>query len=133
MEIDDIFNKPKASALTLEPNQTPQKASTDSLLKKKKKTKQKQKLTNAKNSNSKWAEATVHDVQDEIINPLVVEYIENATIKIIQRPKDDNGFGDTRGRRKTDDGLHIYTDKELRIGEGEGDTPDCPFDCWCCY
>ncbi|KAJ3303002.1 hypothetical protein HDV03_004282 [Kappamyces sp. JEL0829] len=48
---------------------------------------------------------------------------------------DDDGFGDSRGekpRRKTDDGYFVYTEEELGCGKG-GDTPECPFDCQCCY
>lgn len=49
----------------------------------------------------------------------------------------DEPIADTRGTRKrarplTDDGLPIYTDKEMRIGQG-GSTAECPFDCSCCY
>lgn len=51
----------------------------------------------------------------------------------VQVPKDDF-FGDSRGARKqTDDGLDIYLDTELKIGEGNGDTELCPFDCQCCF
>ncbi|PFH32501.1 hypothetical protein BESB_018190 [Besnoitia besnoiti] len=34
--------------------------------------------------------------------------------------------------RRTADGLRIYTEEELGIGKG-GDTPECPFDCSCCF
>lgn len=51
-------------------------------------------------------------------------------------PAADDGFADSRGtkggRRTTDDGYPIYADKEL-LAEGGGDTPQCPFDCACCY
>lgn len=30
-------------------------------------------------------------------------------------------------------GLKIYTAESLRIGKGNGDTPQCPFDCDCCF
>lgn len=48
-------------------------------------------------------------------------------------PKDAAEFTDSRGttRRKTDDGLAIYSESELKLGQG-GDTPLCPFDCDCC-
>lgn len=36
------------------------------------------------------------------------------------------------GRRYTDDGLPIYSWNELISRDG-GDTPNCPFDCQCCY
>lgn len=45
-------------------------------------------------------------------------------------------FTEPRGqpskRRKTSDGLKIYTEEELNIGKG-GDTSDCPIDCNCCF
>lgn len=30
-------------------------------------------------------------------------------------------------------GLPIYTIAQLKIGQGKGDTPLCPFDCDCCF
>jgi hypothetical protein len=36
-------------------------------------------------------------------------------------------------RRRTEEGFRIFTVDELRIGQGEGDTPLCPFDCDCCF
>ncbi|KAI8818252.1 uncharacterized protein EV422DRAFT_570027 [Fimicolochytrium jonesii] len=50
------------------------------------------------------------------------------------KPPND-AFGDSRGliaTRRTDDGFGVFTTDELAIGKG-GDTPQCPFDCWCCY
>ncbi|KRX02909.1 hypothetical protein PPERSA_13163 [Pseudocohnilembus persalinus] len=35
-------------------------------------------------------------------------------------------------RRKTEEGYNVYTEEELKLGQGGG-TKDCPFDCWCCY
>lgn len=48
-----------------------------------------------------------------------------------------DSFGDVRGLHKrptrlTEDGLPIWTDKEMKIGLGGG-TPECPFDCDCCF
>jgi hypothetical protein len=37
----------------------------------------------------------------------------------------------TRVGKRTSDGLTLYQEDELRIGQG-GDTPLCPFDCDCC-
>ncbi|PHJ19101.1 hypothetical protein CSUI_007066 [Cystoisospora suis] len=34
--------------------------------------------------------------------------------------------------RFTEDGLRIYSEEELKIGQGGG-TPSCPFDCNCCF
>lgn len=44
---------------------------------------------------------------------------------------------DVRGDRKqarplTEDGLPIYSWQEMGMGQG-GDTPECPFDCNCCF
>lgn len=35
-------------------------------------------------------------------------------------------------RRLDKDGWPIYTEEELKIGQG-GDTELCPFDCDCCF
>ncbi|KAJ2002068.1 hypothetical protein GGI04_003487 [Coemansia thaxteri] len=50
------------------------------------------------------------------------------------KPKNDD-FADSRGKssKYTEDGLRVYYMDDLRIGEGEGDTPECPFDCNCCF
>lgn len=48
----------------------------------------------------------------------------------------DGGFRDppSRPRKKTNDGLAIYTEEELGISKADaGDTPLCPFDCSCCF
>ncbi|KAJ3256804.1 hypothetical protein HDU77_002977 [Chytriomyces hyalinus] len=50
----------------------------------------------------------------------------------------DDGFADSRGlksgsRKSTDDGLRVFDNVELQIGNGNGDTPQCPFECWCCF
>jgi hypothetical protein len=50
---------------------------------------------------------------------------------------DDFGFtrdaNKGKGRKTTDDGFAVYDNVELRIGEGRGETENCPFDCECCY
>ncbi|KAJ6994743.1 hypothetical protein NC653_017520 [Populus alba x Populus x berolinensis] len=39
-----------------------------------------------------------------------------------------------RSRKKTEDGLNIYTEEELGFSKSSGgDTPLCPFDCDCCF
>ncbi|KAF0695784.1 Aste57867_13435 [Aphanomyces stellatus] len=45
----------------------------------------------------------------------------------------NNDTSDPRPVRYDADGMAIYTEESLRIGQGNGDTPDCPFDCWCCF
>lgn len=46
----------------------------------------------------------------------------------------DDLFGTSaqRKRRRDPEGLAIYSAEELRVGEGGG-TPQCPFDCDCCF
>ncbi|XP_058735461.1 uncharacterized protein C6G9.01c [Vicia villosa] len=40
----------------------------------------------------------------------------------------------SRSRKKTADGLTIYTEEELGLSKGDaGNTPLCPFDCSCCF
>lgn len=40
----------------------------------------------------------------------------------------------SRSRKKTADGLIIYTEEELGLSKGDaGNTPLCPFDCSCCF
>ncbi|XP_038897937.1 uncharacterized protein C6G9.01c [Benincasa hispida] len=61
--------------------------------------------------------------------------------KKIKNKKEDgtqskNGFADppSRRRKKTGDGLIIYTEEELGFGNPDaGGTPLCPFDCSCCF
>lgn len=52
-------------------------------------------------------------------------------------PKDINRSVDklsTTSRKKTGDGLVIYTEEELGIGKADaGGTRLCPFDCECCF
>jgi len=50
--------------------------------------------------------------------------------------EDDTLFKDSRGtgpRRKTEEGYRVFKEDELGINDTGGDTPDCPFDCNCCF
>jgi len=52
--------------------------------------------------------------------------------------KDDEDalFKDSRGtgpRKKTEEGYRVFKEDELGIDATAGDTPDCPFDCDCCF
>ncbi|CEM07797.1 unnamed protein product [Vitrella brassicaformis CCMP3155] len=54
-----------------------------------------------------------------------------------RRPKQPSSIDEdlslaNRPRRYTEEGWPIYTEEELRIGQGGG-TPLCPFDCDCCF
>ncbi len=59
-----------------------------------------------------------------------------AKVQAIAKDNDDE-FADSRGLKKkrrptTDEGYPIYSAIELKVGQG-GDTPDCPFECDCCF
>lgn len=49
----------------------------------------------------------------------------------------DDGFSGRSlkpGRKFTEEGYPIYTEDELKLNvDGAGETPDCPFDCQCCF
>jgi hypothetical protein len=61
----------------------------------------------------------------------IVDYTTKIEFKSDIVPVDDE-FGNIRKRKITEDGLPVYYDSELKIGLGK-DTPDCPFDCDCCF
>lgn len=49
----------------------------------------------------------------------------------------NDAFFDSRGefsrKKYTEEGYQIYSLTDLKVGEGKGDTPECPFDCKCCF
>lgn len=52
----------------------------------------------------------------------------------IEGSKDDIFGGESgKGRKRTEEGYVIYTEDELKLGTGGGDTELCPFDCDCCF
>ncbi|KAJ2793877.1 hypothetical protein H4R20_006405 [Coemansia guatemalensis] len=61
--------------------------------------------------------------------------VGKATKPQKQPPPKDDSFADSRGKNSkyTEDGLRVFYMDDLRIGEGEGDSELCPFDCQCCY
>jgi len=66
--------------------------------------------------------------------PPVVKTTVKKPVKI-EKNFDVRGTTST-ARRLTDDGLPIYTDKEMGLGVDDqqgGNTAECPFDCSCCY
>ncbi|GAV61388.1 DUF1764 domain-containing protein [Cephalotus follicularis] len=76
-----------------------------------------------------------------------VRKTENANADETEKPKLTNknkkskgakegGFADSPvgSRKRTGDGLIIYTEDELGISKADaGGTPLCPFDCDCCF
>ncbi|SAM82144.1 uncharacterized protein UBRO_04443 [Ustilago bromivora] len=62
--------------------------------------------------------------------PTITRANAQATTDDLDRFTDSRA---TSARKRTEDGLRIFTAAELRLGEGSGGTPDCPFDCQCCF
>ncbi|KAJ1822781.1 hypothetical protein H4S02_004759 [Coemansia sp. RSA 2611] len=113
-EIDDIFatkGKPQAAPKALEP--TPAAAA---------------------------AAATPAPAKTKKTKPVTVVDATAASTTSVQqqqprRPPKSDDFADSRGKssKYTEDGLRVFYMEDLRIGEGEGATELCPFDCTCCF
>ena len=59
---------------------------------------------------------------------------ERREAKKRRREQRDSAYADPKPVRfDAELGLPIYTEESLRIGQGKGDTADCPFDCSCCF
>lgn len=65
---------------------------------------------------------------------------ENLKPKKMKKKKKDRDLKEnesdepSRPRRRTNDGLAIYSEEELGISRADaGGTPFCPFDCSCCF
>ncbi|KAI9292877.1 DUF1764-domain-containing protein [Neoconidiobolus thromboides FSU 785] len=96
-----------------------------------------------KNINSKDNDKFIDDLfsKKKSTKPKVdkIVFQEKNTLNSKQKPiiNEEDDFFDSRGtkgkRKLTEEGYPIFDLKELKIGEGEGDTPLCPFDCKCCY
>ncbi|CAO3616707.1 unnamed protein product [Cunninghamella blakesleeana] len=149
-EIDDIFNTKKIAG------KSDDKANDQSTpLTKQQKKKQKKKAAAAAAANerentqtkdkedNKEEEVVVEEIEEDQHKVEEVVFAELAAVKKDNKRKapskpivnDDDTFGDSRGKkakRTTDDGYPLYDVKDLKIGEGK-DTPDCPFDCQCCF
>ncbi|KAF5831301.1 hypothetical protein DUNSADRAFT_13330 [Dunaliella salina] len=52
----------------------------------------------------------------------------------VEGSKDDLFGADAKqARKRTEEGYAIYTEEELGMHRKGGNTPDCPFDCACCF
>lgn len=65
---------------------------------------------------------------------------EDLKPKKMKKKKKDRGLKDndldepSQPRRRTNDGLAIFSEEELGINKTDaGGTPLCPFDCSCCF
>ncbi|KAI9283956.1 hypothetical protein BC943DRAFT_88788 [Umbelopsis sp. AD052] len=128
-EIDDIFSKKKPAG------------EIDDIFAKKHVEQRATDGASTASSSQKSGKEGDEDQADDSQAVQEVVFAELAAVKASKKrasqPKiaDDDGFGDSRGKkskRTTDDGYPLYDVKELNIGLG-GDTPECPFDCKCCF
>ncbi|KAJ3261715.1 hypothetical protein HK103_004666 [Boothiomyces macroporosus] len=119
-EIDDIFGRKKK-------NVEPAKQEKKDIEKKEIPLKSESKVSKKKK------EFKVPQKIKEKVQVETVDFSTNAEIKKpkIVDPNDDGTFADSR--EQTEDGLPIYLDTELNVGLDGGDTPQCPFDCQCCF
>ena len=103
----------------------------------------------SKQSISRVAVATtaVKAVEDDLASVQTkVKAAKAGRLSVVPVPGKHDDFADIRGTKKrkqssfvllivtgkrTEDGLALYKEDELRIGQG-GDTELCPFDCDCC-
>ncbi|PVU93091.1 hypothetical protein BB559_003443 [Furculomyces boomerangus] len=117
-EIDDIFSNLKSGTL-----EKPKKLQNDT----EKTTKNPEKISSIDNKSL----SSVVDASGSGNNPL-----EKSMPKQKQLTVNDceDGFADSRGtHHKMVDDMKVFYNDDLRIGEGDGDTPLCPFDCDCCF
>ena len=57
---------------------------------------------------------------------------KKPTKKTKNPPKNSAKAGKTKKTKKSDGEVKVYTEEELKIGQG-GHTDKCPFDCDCCF
>lgn len=85
----------------------------------------------------------IHDNDKKIIVDKAVNEIDQIFDAKVTKPepvvikkkkvkidRDDDFF--TNNKSKTVDNLRVFSVNDLKIGQGK-DTPDCPFDCECCF
>ena len=86
---------------------------------------------------TKKAKSEIEALFSKVKKPKPV--VTPAPKKVEKAPKgsaaDPLGRGqvDVKVRKRTEEGWPIYTAEELKLGNGGGDTADCPFDCQCCF
>ncbi|ORY41096.1 hypothetical protein BCR33DRAFT_719174 [Rhizoclosmatium globosum] len=152
-EIDDIFGNKKKAGKTKEPIET---LSTTKPATKKRKTPDDQAPSTEPKPIKKKAATSPKKGKANDIDDLPVKKPEAEKKKEVETvvfavptarpipPKkktmdgdEDDGFANSRGSdkstKRTEDGLRVFYNTDLQIGQGNGDTPQCPFDCWCCY
>lgn len=84
----------------------------------------------------KKSEAEKVEKPDEDVNKKPKKTKKKKNIKKKTKESDGGDFADppSHPRKRTEDGLVIYTEEELGINKSDaGSTPLCPFDCSCCF
>ncbi|KAI8970348.1 hypothetical protein BDF20DRAFT_890739 [Mycotypha africana] len=130
-EIDDIFNKKSAK-----PVKTDKKKSSDKEASKKEDASDNSDSEEDNHDEEELDEEDAKKVEEVVFAELAAVKSKNAKKRSAPAPSADDDFSDSRGikktKRTTEDGYPLYDVKDLNIGLG-GDTPECPFDCQCCF
>ncbi|OAD01254.1 hypothetical protein MUCCIDRAFT_165149 [Mucor lusitanicus CBS 277.49] len=142
-EIDDIFNTKSIKGDTAEKEPALSKSAKRKAAKKSKQSGEKQADNDEENEDEEEEEQEeLTEEQSKKVEEVV--FAELAAVKSSNPSKKraapppviDDAFGDSRGIKKTnrttEDGYPLYDVKDLNIGGGL-DTPECPFDCQCCF
>ncbi|KAJ3074201.1 hypothetical protein HDU98_011858 [Podochytrium sp. JEL0797] len=155
-EIDDIFGGSKKKASTLKKDPIPPTESTKKSTKRKPEPESTASTTTDRPKKSKKTTPTESaKPKPTSVDDMPVKEVTSAAKKVetvdfrfavpAARPAPpkkmegdvDDGFADSRGTssssKRTDDGLRVFYNTDLQIGTGNGDTAQCPFECWCCY
>lgn len=77
------------------------------------------------------------EAEDDIESIFSEARLPEKSPALKERREDDESDGSKyfsvgEGGRRYHDGLPVYTVEELQLGEGGGDTEDCPIYCCCC-
>ncbi|KAI8641694.1 hypothetical protein BD408DRAFT_417766 [Parasitella parasitica] len=138
-EIDDIFDTKKIKGEMIEKEPVLSKNAKRKAAKKSK-TSEHEEQTQPEEEEEEQDELT----EDQFKKVEEVIFAELAAVKSSKPSKKraappsipDDTFADSRGIKKTnrttEDGYPLYDVKDLNIGNGL-DTPECPFDCQCCF
>ncbi|KAK4517397.1 uncharacterized protein ATC70_000732 [Mucor velutinosus] len=143
-EIDDIFNTKSIKGEAAEKEPTLSKSAKRKAAKKSKVSESKDENKQADDEDDEEEEEQEELTEEQSKKVEEVVFAELAAVKSSNPSKKraapppviDDAFGDSRGIKKTnrttEDGYPLYDVKDLNIGGGL-DTPDCPFDCQCCF
>ncbi|KAI9281656.1 hypothetical protein BY458DRAFT_499318 [Sporodiniella umbellata] len=127
-EIDDIFNTKKINAPKRKADDV------DSERPSKQKKEENKESDEESEGEEEFEEKDFNKVEEVVFAELAA--VKNSNKKRAPPPTINDTFGDSRGIKKTnrttEEGYPLYDVKDLNIGLGK-DTPECPFDCQCCF